>query len=108
MRKDDLLFESGAGDVSILPVVNMDSLQKLREEDYPEVLPILALRNAVLFPATVIPIAVGREKSIKLVKDAYKSSKIIGAVSQLDVEEENPMIMDLWNSCKNSENHRDA
>ncbi len=96
MRKDDLLFESGAGDVSILPVVNMDSLQKLREEDYPEVLPILALRNAVLFPATVIPIAVGREKSIKLVKDAYKSSKIIGAVSQLDVEEENPMIMDLY------------
>lgn len=96
MRKDDLLFESSAGDVSILPVVNMDSLQKLREEDYPEVLPILALRNAVLFPATVIPIAVGREKSIKLVKDAYKSSKIIGAVSQLDVEEENPMIMDLY------------
>jgi ATP-dependent Lon protease len=96
MKKDDFLFENGVGDVNILPVVNMDSIQKLDEKELPEVLPILTLRNAVLFPATVIPIAVGREKSIKLVRDAYKSGKILGAVAQMDNEVEHPSIIDLF------------
>lgn len=96
MKKDNLLFDSGVGDVNILPVVNMDSIQKLDEKEIPEVLPILTLRNAVLFPSTVIPIAVGRKKSIKLVQDAYKTGKILGAVAQLDNEVENPAIIDLF------------
>lgn len=96
MKKDNLLFDSGVGDVNILPVVNMDSIQKLDEKEMPEVLPILTLRNAVLFPSTVIPIAVGRKKSIKLVQDAYKTGKILGAVAQLDNEVENPAIIDLF------------
>jgi ATP-dependent Lon protease len=90
MKKENLLFDAGVGDVNILPVVNMDSIQNLDEKELPEVLPILTLRNAVLFPATVIPIAVGREKSIKLVRDAYKSGKILGAVAQMDNEVEHP------------------
>ena len=96
MKRDDFLFDTGAGDVNILPVVNMESIQKLDEKEMPEVLPILTLRNAVLFPATVIPIAVGREKSIKLVRDAYKSGKILGAVAQIDNEVEHPTIIDLF------------
>lgn len=84
------------GDVNILPVVNFDSSQKLNEEELPEVLPILALRNAVLFPSTVIPILVGRKKSIQLVRDAYKSDKILGAVSQMDASLEFPAIIDLF------------
>lgn len=96
MKKDNLLFDSGAGDVNILPVVNMDSIQKLDEKELPEVLPILTLRNAVLFPSTVIPIAVGRDKSIKLVRDAYKSGKILGAVAQIDNNVEHPAIIDLF------------
>ncbi|MBO5803646.1 MAG: endopeptidase La [Bacteroidales bacterium] len=96
MKKDNLLFDAGVGDVNILPVVNMDSIQNLDEKELPEVLPILTLRNAVLFPATVIPIAVGREKSIKLVRDAYKSGKILGAVAQIDNEVEHPAIIDLF------------
>lgn len=96
MKKDNLLFDAGVGDVNILPVVNMESIQKLDEKELPETLPILTLRNAVLFPSTVIPIAVGREKSIKLVRDAYKSGKILGAVAQLDNEVEHPTIIDLF------------
>ena len=96
MKKDNFLFDAGVGDVNILPVVNMESIQKLDEKELPETLPILTLRNAVLFPSTVIPIAVGREKSIKLVRDAYKSGKILGAVAQLDNEVEHPTIIDLF------------
>lgn len=96
MKKDDYLFDTGSSEVNILPVMSMDSIQKLNEGDLPDTLPILALRNAVLFPSTVIPIAVGRTKSIKLVKDAYKSSKILGAVSQIDAEIEDPNTIDLF------------
>ena len=91
----DELFNS-VGNVNILPVVNIDGSQKLNESDIPEVLPILALRNAVLFPSTVIPISIGREKSIKLVKDVYNSNKILGAIAQRDVEVEDPLLIDLF------------
>jgi ATP-dependent Lon protease len=96
MKKDNYLFDTSSGEVNILPVMSMDSVQKLNEGELPDTLPILALRNAVLFPSTVIPISVGREKSIKLVRDAYKSSKILGAVSQIDFEIEDPNIIDLF------------
>jgi ATP-dependent Lon protease len=54
----------------------------MNAEKIPDVLPILSLRNTVLFPGVVIPITVGRDKSIKLIKDAYKGDKIIGVLSQ--------------------------
>lgn len=98
MSKYDYLLNPGGQEVNILPVVNVESVQKLNEDELPETLPILALRNAVLFPATVIPITVGREKSIKLVRDVYKSSKILGAVSQIDSSEEDPSIIDLFDT----------
>lgn len=64
--------------------------------EIPEELPILPLRNTVLFPGVVIPITVGRDKSIKLIRDAYKGKRIIGVVAQRDAEVEEPGMMDLF------------
>lgn len=96
MKKTFSLINSSLGDVNILPVVNIDTVQKLNDSDLPQVIPILSLRNTVLFPSTVMPIIVGREKSIKLVRDTYKTSKILGAVSQRDSSNEDPSIIDLF------------
>lgn len=85
-----------SGDVNILPVMNIEGSSGIEEIDLPQTLPILALRNAVLFPGTILPITIGREKSLKLVKALYKSTKIIGAVTQLDAKEENPKKEDLY------------
>ena len=96
-QKIEDVFSAGIGEVNILPVVNIDSVQKLNDSELPETLPILALRNAVLFPSTVTPISIGREKSIKLVRDVYGSGKILGAISQRDVNVEDPSLIDLYN-----------
>ncbi len=61
----------------------------------PEVLPILTLKNTVLFPGVIIPITVGRDKSIKLIKDHHKTTKIVGVVSQKDANVEEPTVEDL-------------
>ncbi|NNK76734.1 MAG: endopeptidase La, partial [Maribacter sp.] len=64
-------------------------------EGLPETLPILPLRNTVLFPGVVIPITAGRDKSIKLIKDANNGSKVIGVVAQKDEKTENPGVKDI-------------
>lgn len=94
---DDYLSDAGMGEVNILPVMNIDTIQKIDEDELPDTLPILALRNAVLFPSTVIPITIGRAKSIKLIRDVYDSSKLLGALSQRDVSIEDPSLIDLYN-----------
>ena len=91
------LFSPASGEVNIVPVVSIDTVQKLNESELPDILPVLALRNAVLFPSTVTPISIGREKSIKLVRDVYKSSKILAAISQRDINVEDPSLIDLYN-----------
>ncbi len=85
-----------ADDVNIIPVMNLEGEHDLGETELPETLPIIALRNAVLFPETIIPITVGREKSIKLVREVYKNNKILGAVSQKDAKLEDPKSTDLF------------
>lgn len=65
------------------------------EGKYPEELPLLPLRNTVLFPGVILPITVGRDKSIKAVQDAYKSNKLIGVVAQKDSTVEEPETVDL-------------
>ena len=64
-------------------------------QTFPGELPLLPLRNTVLFPGVVIPITVGRDKSIKAVNDAYKSDKLIGVVAQKDSTIEEPTVSDL-------------
>lgn len=84
------------GEMNILPVMNIEGNSNIEEVDLPLTLPILALRNAVLFPGTILPITIGREKSLKLVKALYKSTRIIGAVTQIDAGEEAPRKEDLY------------
>lgn len=67
------------------------------DKDIPEELPLLPLRNTVLFPGIVIPITVGRDKSIKAVTDAYKADKLIAVVAQKDSNIEEPAYSDLEN-----------
>ncbi len=77
--------------------MSQEDEDQMDKENTPEVLSILPLRNTVLFPGVVIPITVGRDKSIKLVKDAYEGSKIIGVIAQKDQQEENPKFDQLHN-----------
>ncbi|MVN20903.1 endopeptidase La [Mucilaginibacter arboris] len=72
------------------PLMSSEDEEEMNNELIPEVLPILPLRNTVLFPGVVIPITVGRDKSIKLIKDANKGNKIIGVVAQKDTSIEDP------------------
>ncbi|MBQ9400591.1 MAG: endopeptidase La [Bacteroidales bacterium] len=88
------MFPAGT-EVSIIPVMQGDSLQKIDESELPAMLPILALRNAAIFPGTIFPITIGRDKSIRLIKDAEKSGFYIGAAPQKDVMVEDPQEADL-------------
>jgi len=73
-----------------------DEEQAMRRADLPETLPILTLRNTVLFPGVVLPITVGRDTSLKLVKDAFAADKLIGVVAQKDADTEEPGPDDLF------------
>ena len=89
------LFPAGA-EVNIIPVMQGDSSVRIDDSELPDVLPVLALRNAVLFPGTVYPITIGREKSVLLIRDAEKSGSFIAAVPQVDVSVEDPKDKDLY------------
>ena len=93
-KNDDLLFPAGA-EVSIIPVMQGEEQLQVNPGDLPDSLPVLALRNAVLFPGMVFPVTIGREKSIRLIKDAEKKDTFIGAVPQKDVSVEDPGEKDL-------------
>jgi len=82
-------------DAEYIPLLSIQDEEIMNSEEVPEVLPILPLRNTVLFPGVVIPITVGRDKSINLIREYYKSSKIIGVVAQKDTEIEEPTFDDL-------------
>ncbi len=96
LMMNDILSAAGA-EVSIIPVVQGEGVMKIDESQLPDSLPILALRNAVLFPGTVYPITIGREKSIRLIEDAENSNTFIGAVPQNDLSVEDPRKEDLYN-----------
>ncbi|MBE6224398.1 MAG: endopeptidase La [Bacteroidales bacterium] len=85
-----------SGEINIIPVLDINGSANMDEVDMPNTLPILALRDAVLFPGTILPITVGREKSLKLVKALHKSSNIIGTVTQKDAVVEEPVKDDLF------------
>ncbi len=82
-------------DTEFFPLMSQEDEEEMNNEETPEVLSILPLRNTVLFPGVVIPITIGRDKSIKLVKDAYKGDRVIGVVSQRDVAIEDPSFEQL-------------
>ncbi len=89
------LFFPGTTEVNIIPVMQGEDQVKVEPGDLPETLPILALRNAVLFPGMVYPVTIGREKSISLIKKAEREGSFIGAVPQNDITVEEPGEKDL-------------
>ncbi len=84
-------------DVEMVPLLSIEEDDNTNSDHLPKVLPILPLRNNVLFPGVVIPISVGREKSIKAVKKAYKENKYIGVIAQRDTKIEEPEPGELYN-----------
>lgn len=83
-------------ETEFIPLLTSEDEESISSEKLPDVLPILPLRNTVLFPGVVIPITVGRDKSIALIKDAYKDKKIIGVVTQKDEKVEDPQPSDIY------------
>ncbi len=82
-------------ETEFIPLLSPEDEETMNTEDIPEVLPIMPLRNTVLFPGVVIPITIGRDKSIRLIKEYYKSNRIIGVVAQKDAAVEDPEFGDL-------------
>lgn len=91
MFRDNLMED----DTEFIPLLSSEDEDQMNSERVPDDLLILPLRNTVLFPGVVIPITVGRDKSINLIKDAYKGDKTIGVVSQKNDTVEDPAIEDL-------------
>lgn len=98
MINDDEIFgliNDEAQDQEFIPLISAEDEDQMDKEHTPEVLPILPLRNTVLFPGVVIPITVGRDKSIKLIQEANKGNKTIGVAAQFDPEIEEPTFQDI-------------
>ena len=93
---DNLSPQDIESDADLIPLMTSEDEEELQKESLPASVPILPLRNTVLFPGVVIPITAGRDKSIQLIKDANKGSKVIGVVAQQDPDEENPIAKDLY------------
>ena len=99
MEKDTLkkIFGGSGSEVNIIPVMNIESpVQDLKDAELPDLLPILPLRNAILFPNTVIPVTVGRPKSIQLINDVFRSGRLLGAVTQREAKVEDPGPEDIY------------
>ena len=92
---DNLSLQDIESDADLIPLMTTEDEEALENEALPNAVPILPLRNTVLFPGVVIPITAGRDKSIKLIKDANKADKIIGVVAQRNEDVENPGAQDI-------------
>jgi ATP-dependent Lon protease len=92
---DNMSMQGIDEDAELIPLLTPEDEEEMNKELLPETLPILPLRNTVLFPGVVIPITAGRDKSINLIKDANNGNKTIGVVSQKDAETENSEVKDI-------------
>lgn len=88
---DNLSLQEFDSDAELIPLLTPEDEEEMNNEELPESLSILPLRNTVLFPGVVIPITAGRDKSIKLINDANAAGKDIGVVSQINEEDEDPL-----------------
>ena len=93
---DDFSLEELEVDAELIPLMTTDDEEAISKEPVPEMIPILPLRNTVLFPGVVIPITATRDKSIQLIRDANASNKLIGVVAQLDSKVQSPEQKDLY------------
>ncbi|WP_392347514.1 endopeptidase La [uncultured Polaribacter sp.] len=96
LRLDNMSLHSMLNeDSELIPLMTPEDEEIINKESVPEILPILPLRNTVLFPGVVIPITAGRDASIQLIKDANKGDKVIGVVAQRNEDEEEPTLKDI-------------
>ncbi len=95
---EDILIGSGTSEENeFMPIISVDEEEiPASGEDLPELVPVLALKNTVLFPGIVIPITVGREKSMKAVRKAHDTNKLIAVLAQKDDDTEDPQVEDLF------------
>ncbi|WP_333876122.1 endopeptidase La [Flavobacterium sp.] len=92
---DNLSLQEFDTETDLIPLLTPEDEEEMNKELLPNSLPILPLRNTVLFPGVVIPITAGRDKSIKLINDANAGNKIIGVVAQKNEEDEDPTKSDI-------------
>ncbi|GAA4270352.1 endopeptidase La [Hyunsoonleella aestuarii] len=92
---DSLSLQEFDENSELIPLMTPEDEEAINNEELPATLPILSLRNTVLFPGVVIPITAGRDKSIKLINDANKGGKVIGVVAQKDEAVENPSAKEI-------------
>ena len=96
LRLDNMSLHSMLNeDSELIPLMTPEDEEIINKESVPDILPILPLRNTVLFPGVVIPITAGRDASIQLIKDANKGDKVIGVVAQRNEDEEEPTLKDI-------------
>ena len=93
---DNLSLQELDSDAELIPLLTPEDEEEMSKEELPDSLPILSVRNTVLFPGVVIPISAGRDKSIKLINDANAGNKIIGVVAQRNEEDEDPGKDDIY------------
>lgn len=92
---DSLSLQMMDEETELIPLMTPEDEATIKKEELPDELPILPLRNTVLFPGVVIPITAGRDKSIKLINDANRKTKVIGVVAQKNEEIEEPSVSDI-------------
>ena len=98
-KEDHKLFLAnilGEDSEEFIPLLTKEDEEGMNKESVPELLPLLPIRNTVLYPGVVLPITVGREKSINLVKKAYRGDKTIGVVAQENAKLEEPSVADIY------------
>jgi ATP-dependent Lon protease len=94
---DNLSLQEMDSNSDLIPLLTPEDEEALEKENLPKFVPILPLRNTVLFPGVVIPISAGRDKAIKLIKDSNESDKIIGVVAQIDKNIHDPSPKEIYN-----------
>jgi ATP-dependent Lon protease len=92
---DNMSLQDFDGEAELIPLLTPEDEEEMNNEELPDSLPILALRNMVLFPGVVIPISAGRDKSIKLINDANARGKVIGVAAQKNIDDEDPTSNDI-------------
>ena len=92
---DNMSLQDFDSEAELIPLLSSEDEEEMNNEELPEDIAILPLRNTVLFPGVVIPISAGRDKSIKLINDANNAGKSIGVVSQINEADEDPSHADI-------------
>ena len=95
---DSISLKDIEAEADLIPLMTSEDEEALNNEALPNSIPILPLKNTVLFPGVVIPITASRDKSIQLIKDANNGDKVIGVVAQKDQAIENPQFKDIYDT----------